>query len=104
MRRRVSRPQFICTQCGTYPTERLEWMERKRNYTSRYEEYIYERVKELTVEQVSRTEQLSPEQVQNIFSRKASQKKASASYIVRRTDNVRRTQDRLINARKIELR
>ncbi len=50
-------------------------MERKRNYTSRYEEYIYERVKELTVEQVSRTEQLSPEQVQNIFSRKASQKK-----------------------------
>ncbi len=50
-------------------------MERKRNYTSRYEEYIYERVKELTVEQVSRTEQLSPEQVQNIFSRKAAQKK-----------------------------
>ena len=53
-------------------------MERKRNYTSRYEEYIYERVKELTVEQVSRTEQLSSEQGQNIFSRKATQKKASA--------------------------
>ena len=72
---KVPRRQFICPQCGKYPTERLEWMERKRNYTSRYEEYIYERVKELTVEQVSKTEKLSPEQVQNIFSRKASQKK-----------------------------
>ena len=75
MRRRVSRPQFICPNCGKYPTEILEWIEPRRNYTQRYEEYVYERVKELTVEQVSITEQLSPEQVQNIFSRKANQKK-----------------------------
>jgi hypothetical protein len=50
-------------------------MEMKRNYTVRYEQYIYEKVKELTVEQVSKNEQLSPEQVQNIFSRIAAQKK-----------------------------
>ncbi len=82
----VPRRQFICPHCGKYPTEPLLWLEKRRNHTKRYEEYIYERVKELTVEQVSRTEQLSAEQVQNIFSRVASQKK------------------RLVNARKISLR
>ena len=50
-------------------------MDKRRNYTIRYEQYIYEKVKELTVEQVSRNEQLSSEQVKNIFSRKAAQKK-----------------------------
>ncbi len=76
---KVPRRQFICPQCGKYPTERLEWIEKKRNYTLRYEEYIYERVKESTVEQVSRAEKLSPEQVQNIFSRQATQKKRLVS-------------------------
>jgi transposase len=51
-----------------------------RNYTKRYEEYIYERVKELTVEQVSYNEQLSGEQVQNIFSSIASSKKKTGHY------------------------
>ncbi len=83
---KVPRRQFICPQCGKYPTEPLEWIETRRNYTKRYEEYIYEKVKELTVEQVSQTEQLSPEQVQNIFSRQARKKK------------------RLVNARKAEPR
>lgn len=46
-----------------------------RNYTICYENYIYERVKELTVEQVSENEKLSPEQVENIFKRIAGQKK-----------------------------
>lgn len=41
----------------------------------RYEEYIYERVKELTVEQVSYSEGLSAEQVKKIFSRRAASKK-----------------------------
>ena len=57
--------QFICPHCGKYPTEPpthlelnsrwkagvhsalLEWIEPRRNYTKRYEEYIYEKVKEL---------------------------------------------------------
>jgi hypothetical protein len=46
-----------------------------RNYTIRYENYIYERVKELTIEQVSENEKLSPDQVENIFKRIARQKK-----------------------------
>lgn len=72
---KVPRRQFICPHCGKYPTERLEWIENRRSYTKRYEKSIYEKVKELTVEQVSQAEQLSPEQVQNIFSRQASLKK-----------------------------
>jgi hypothetical protein len=40
-----------------------------RKYTIRYEEYIYERVKELTVEQVSENEDLSQERVASIFKR-----------------------------------
>lgn len=71
----LPRRQFYCRHCKKYPTEPLDIGSKRRNYTIRYEEYIYEKVKELTVEQVSRNEQLSPEQVKNIFSRKAVQKK-----------------------------
>ena len=71
----LPRRQFYCRHCKKYPTEPLDFVEKRRNYTIRYEEYIYEKVKELTVEQVSRNEQLSPEQVKNIFSRKAVKKK-----------------------------
>ena len=72
---KVPRRQLICPHCKKYPTEPLEWMDKRRNYTLRYEEYIYDQVKQLTVEQVSAVEQLSPEQVQKIFSRRASLKK-----------------------------
>ena len=65
----VPRRQFYCNHCKKYPTESLEFVEKRRNYTQRYEKYIYEQVKELTIEQVSRHEQLSPEQVENIFRR-----------------------------------
>ena len=71
----LPRRQFYCCHCQKYPTEPMKFVDKRRNYTIRYEEYIYEKVKELTVEQVSLHEQLSPEQVKNIFSRRASQKK-----------------------------
>ena len=71
----VPRRQFYCSECKRFSTERLSFIEMKRNYTIRYEQYIYEKVKELTVEQVSHNEQLSPEQVQNIFQRLAVRKK-----------------------------
>ncbi len=71
----VPRRQFYCRNCKKYPTEPLDFIDKRRNYTIRYEEYVYEKVKELTVEQVSNNEQLSAEQVPNIFSRIASRKK-----------------------------
>jgi hypothetical protein len=46
-----------------------------RKYTIRYEQYIYERVKDLTVEQVGKNEELSPKIVGSIFQRIAQIKK-----------------------------
>jgi transposase len=71
----VPRRQFYCPHCKKSPTERLSFLEMRRNYTIRYEEYIYEKVKELTIEQVSKNEQLSAEQVSQIFQRVARSKK-----------------------------
>jgi transposase len=48
----VPRRQFYCSSCKKSPTEPLPFVEKRRKYTRRYEEYIYEKVKELTVEQV----------------------------------------------------
>ena len=72
---KVPRRQFVCPHCGKYPTERLEWIKLGKKWTKRYEEYLYERVKELTVEQVAKNENLSPEQVQKIFSQQAQLRK-----------------------------
>jgi transposase len=66
---KVPRRKFYCSNCKKYPTEQLSWVENKQRFTQRYQEYIYERVKELSCEQVSRVEDLSVDQVQRIFSR-----------------------------------
>ena len=64
----MPRRKFYCDSCGKYPTEILDWVKKRRGYTCRYEEYIYSQVKQLTCEQVSKSEQLSPQQVKSIFS------------------------------------
>jgi transposase len=64
---RVPRRKFYCNQCQRYTTERLAWLTTKQLFTDRYKKYIYLKVKELTVEQVSRTEQVSSARVQKIF-------------------------------------
>ena len=63
----VPRRQIYCPHCQKYSTEILNFVEKRRNFTKRYEEYIYERVKELTVTQVSVNEKLTAEQVKTIF-------------------------------------
>ncbi len=72
---KTPRRQIYCPDCKKYSTEELDFVESGKKYTVRYEQYIYERVKELTVEQVSYQEKLSTEQVQNIFNRLAEKKK-----------------------------
>ncbi|WP_226574392.1 helix-turn-helix domain-containing protein [Microseira wollei] len=71
----VPRRQFYCHHCSRYSTERLEWMEMGRKYTQRYELYIYEQVKQLATEQVSRNEGISAKEVQGIFHRISRRKK-----------------------------
>jgi transposase len=78
---KVPRRQFDCSNCGKISTERLSFIEMGRKYTIRYEEYIYERVKELTVAQVSQNEDLSPKRVEKIFQRIANRKKKTGDYL-----------------------
>jgi transposase len=72
---KVPRRQFYCSNCKTSPTEPLSWLNKKQRQTNRYQEYIYERVKELTVKQVSENENMSEDAVQDIFHKIANSKK-----------------------------
>jgi transposase len=71
----VPRRQFYCHNCKTSPTEPLSWLNKRQRQTNRYQEYIYEKVKELTVKQVSDNEKMSEDAVQDIFHKVAKLKK-----------------------------
>ena len=68
---KVPRRKFYCNNCQKYPTEQLAWVENRQRFTQRYQKYVYERVKESSCEQVSRSEDLSTDQIQRIFSKVA---------------------------------
>jgi transposase len=72
---KVPRRQFYCPGCKRSPTEILSWLNKNQRQTTRYQEYIYERVKELTVKQVSENESMSEDTVQDIFNKIADSKK-----------------------------
>ena len=69
------RRQFYCQHCQKYFTEKLPFVDWERRYTQRYEEYVYQRIQSASVEQVSRDEYLSWDQVQGIFDHQFSLKK-----------------------------
>lgn len=71
----VPRRQFYCTSCQRYFTEQLSFVDWERRYTQRYENYIYQRVQATSIEQVSREEDLSWDQVQGIFNHRFNQEK-----------------------------
>ncbi|MEJ6485874.1 transposase family protein [Nostoc punctiforme UO1] len=53
---KVPRRQFYCPNCQRYPTEKLDFLDIKRRHTQRYEQNIYERVKQSSMEQIGRDE------------------------------------------------
>jgi hypothetical protein len=65
VKRTLRRPQrdfirsSIALPVKKSPTEPLLWVNKKQRQTNRCQEYIYERVKELTVKQVSENEKMS---------------------------------------------
>ena len=71
----VPRRQFYCQNCQKHFTEKLPFADWERRYTQRYEEYVYERVQSASIEQVSRDEDLSWDQVQGISNHQFSLKK-----------------------------
>jgi len=64
---RVPRRQFHCGKCGKFSTEGLSFISWKHRYTKRYETWIYEQSKKMSLEQISRDEDLSPKTIKNIF-------------------------------------
>lgn len=78
------RRQFYCHQCQKYFTEILPFADWERRYTQRYEEYVYQRVQNTSIEQVSRDELLSWDQVQGIFKHQFSLKKKDNWEVVKR--------------------
>jgi transposase len=75
----VPRRQFYCVDCHRYSRENLEFADEERSYTHRYEEFVYQQVKQSSVEQVSRNESLSPDSIQGIFQRIVKPREAKKS-------------------------
>ena len=64
---KVPRRQFVCPTCHRYTTEFLEFIDQERRHTIRYEQSIYQRVQATSIEQISREEQLKPDEIKGIF-------------------------------------
>lgn len=71
----VPRRQFYCNECKKYSTERLKFCDWKRRHTQRYEANIYERVQKSSIEQIGREEELSYDEIKNIFDHVYQQRK-----------------------------
>jgi transposase len=71
----VPRRQFRCQSCQRYFTERLEFVDWERRYTRRYEAMVCDRINATSIEQVSREENLSWDQVRGIYQHKFGKEK-----------------------------
>jgi transposase len=77
---KVPRRQFYCPNCQRYSTEELEFLDKKRRHTQRYEQNIYARVQQSSMEQIVREEGLSYDEIKSIFTQVySSQKKTVGS-------------------------
>lgn len=63
--------RFKCERCDNTFVERVVWREVGLNYTTRYENYVYEQVRRQNVAQVAKDERLSEDIVTGIFERRA---------------------------------
>ena len=63
--------RFKCEHCDKTFVERVVWREPGLNYTTRYENYVYEQVRRQNVAQVAKDEFLSADVVKGIFERRA---------------------------------
>ncbi|MEG4032057.1 MULTISPECIES: transposase family protein [unclassified Microcoleus] len=64
---KIPRRQFYFPSCQRYPTERIDFLDVKRRHTQGYEQNIYERVKQWSMEQIVREEGLSYDEIKGIF-------------------------------------
>ena len=81
---KVPRRQFYCPSCQRYPTERIDFLDVKRRHTQRYEQNIYERVKQSNMEQIVREEGLIHDEIKGIFEQVNKLKKKTSWKFVKR--------------------
>jgi len=74
---RLQPRRFKCAPCGDTFVERLAWREPGRDYTQRYEQYIFQRSRKEPISQIAKDEKLSEEIVQGIFERWAKKRLAN---------------------------
>jgi transposase len=79
----VPRRQFYCPTCQRYSTEKLEFLDKKRRHTQRYEQNIYARVQKSSISQIGREEGLSYEEIKSIFTHVHSSKKKLLGFSTR---------------------
>jgi transposase len=71
----LPRRQFYCPSCQRYSTEKLEFLNPKRRHTRRYEQNIYARVQQSSMEQIGREEGLSYDEIKGMFAHVHCEKK-----------------------------
>ena len=74
--------RFDCATCDTTFVERVAWREPGLDYTVRYEQAIYEKVRRESVAQVAQDERLSEDIIQGIFERWAKKRSPDAAILV----------------------
>ena len=71
--------RFDCATCNNTFVERVAWREPGLDYTMRYEQALYEKVRRESVAQVAHDERLSEDIIQGIFERGAKKRSQNAA-------------------------
>jgi transposase len=71
--------RFDCATCNNTFVERVAWRAPGLDYTVRYEQAIYDKVRRESVAQVAQDEQLSEDIIQGIFERWAKKRSLNAA-------------------------
>jgi len=66
--------RFFCSRCNKPFSESLSFVQKRRNYTSRYQERIFHQVKENNITVVQRFEGLTYDQIESIFITEATER------------------------------
>lgn len=71
--------RFRCETCATTFVERVLWRESGLDYTTRYEQFVYERTRREPLAQIAQAEGLSEAIVQGLLERGAKKRSANAA-------------------------
>ena len=71
--------RFDCATCNNTFVERVAWREPGLDYTVRYEQALYDKVRRESVAQVAQDEQLSEDIIQGVFERWAKKRSLNAA-------------------------